>query len=392
MSIDALTRDALYKTISEHDELGSEEFRSKHGVQPGNRFLIERAGHRYDAYELVSATHKRATGSPLSILVFSEREEEFAKILKSFELEVYEATRKHFGEMDGYPVGSSFESRKAAARVGMHRSFQAGIVGTGETGAESIVVSDGYEDDEDFWSVIIYTGHGGKEPGARHQTKDQSFSDSGNAALVTSELSGEPVRVIRGATKSKPDPERHKYLPEKGCRYDGLYRVVGHWMGTGKSGFKICRYRLEAVDAPEKEVTPGTHSQTMQPPAGNHSPGVAVTRIQRKIRSTKIADYVKRLHDHTCQVCGVRLSIGGRGYSEGAHIKALGSPHHGPDVVSNVLCLCPNCHVLFDGGAITIADDFTVHQNGQAPTPLTRHSDHDIAVEYLAHHRSIHPR
>lgn len=38
-------------------------------------------------------------------------------------------------------------------------------------------------------------------------------------------------------------------------------------------------------------------------------------------------------------------------YAEAAHIRALGSPHNGPDVIENVLCLCPNHHVLFDNGA-----------------------------------------
>jgi hypothetical protein len=33
-----------------------------------------------------------------------------------------------------------------------------------QTGAESIVVSGGYEDDEDHGDTIIYTGHGGNDP------------------------------------------------------------------------------------------------------------------------------------------------------------------------------------------------------------------------------------
>lgn len=51
------------------------------------------------------------------------------------------------------------------------------------------------------------------------------------------------------------------------------------------------------------------------------------------VRSVQIAEYVKRLHDWTCD----------RGYSEAAHIRPLGRPHAGPDVLANVLSLCPNC-------------------------------------------------
>jgi putative restriction endonuclease len=44
-----------------------------------------------------------------------------------------------------------------------------------------------------------------------------------------------------------------------------------------------------------------------------------------------------------------------------AHIRPLGAPHNGPDVKENIIiCLCPNHHVLFDSGAITLADDLLV--------------------------------
>jgi predicted restriction endonuclease len=32
----------------------------------------------------------------------------------------------------------------------------------------------------------------------------------------------------------------------------------------------------------------------------------------------------------------------------------LGSPHSGPDVRENILCVCPNDHVLLDYGAIKV--------------------------------------
>lgn len=46
--------------------------------------------------------------------------------------------------------------------------------------------------------------------------------------------------------------------------------------------------------------------------------------------------------------------------SEGAHVRPLGIPHNGPDTLDNILCLCPNCHVLFDGHALTIRSDGTI--------------------------------
>lgn len=63
---------------------------------------------------------------------------------------------------------------------------------------------------------------------------------------------------------------------------------------------------------------------------------------------------VKKRHDYRRQVCGVRLEAQAGPYAEGAHIQALGSPHNGPDVEENILCLCPNLHVLFDNGGFGI--------------------------------------
>ncbi|MEW2076763.1 HNH endonuclease [Streptomyces sp. NPDC013433] len=40
-----------------------------------------------------------------------------------------------------------------------------------------------------------------------------------------------------------------------------------------------------------------------------------------------------------------------------AHIRGLGRPHYGPDELQNLLCLCANCHVLFDGLEIYVDSD-----------------------------------
>ena len=66
-----------------------------------------------------------------------------------------------FGPIPGIEVGATFPDRTSAAKVGVHRPLRAGISGSGAEGADSIVVSGGYEDDQDFGDEIIYTGHGG---------------------------------------------------------------------------------------------------------------------------------------------------------------------------------------------------------------------------------------
>ncbi|KAA5837365.1 hypothetical protein F1721_03450 [Saccharopolyspora hirsuta] len=280
----------------------------------------------------------------------------------------------NFGEVTGVEEGRVFADRRELYDAGVHRALQDGIVGTKDRGAESIVLSGGYEDDEDHGTVIIYTGRGAQDSKGR-QTGHQSFEDTKNAALRTSAFTGEPVRVIRGSKA-------------EGYRYDGLFNVVDAWLGEGVRGYRICRYRLEKCGS-DSSVADLETSVSGELPKGNESPGRRLIKQQRIVRSTRVAEGVKKIHDYRCQVCAVRLEIGAYAYAEGAHIKPLGTPHNGPDVPENILCLCANCHVLFDKGAILIADDLTVSRNGK-DVQLRVDVSHRIDVEYLAYHRSIH--
>lgn len=76
-------------------------------------------------------------------------------------------------------------------------------------------------------------------------------------------------------------------------------------------------------------------------------------------------------------------------YAEAAHIKALGVPHNGPDVLDNLLCLCPNDHVRFDRGAIYIDPDHVIRQTvDDAPLgELRLRSGHTVTDAYIAYHR-----
>jgi putative restriction endonuclease len=110
-----------------------------------------------------------------------------------------------FGHIPGYPVGSRFENRAALAKAGEHRHRQAGISGSVSRGADSIVLSGGYEDDQDLGNLIIYTGYGGRDPATGRQVSDQPFS-LGNRALAYSSLNGLSVRVIRIRLGTAPLP------------------------------------------------------------------------------------------------------------------------------------------------------------------------------------------
>ncbi|MCZ4096017.1 YDG/SRA domain-containing protein [Streptomyces sp. H39-C1] len=298
----------------------------------------------------------------------------------------------HPGSFDGFghppnvPVGSEFANRKSLAAAKVHRPHQAGICGKADRGAESIVVSGGYEDDEDYGNEIIYTGQGGRAAGSNRHTHDQELK-LGNAALVTSISSGTPVRVIRGKGGDK------EHSPASGLRYDGLFRVEEYWSDRGQSNFLVWRYRLRAITADTTSADANAATNIARtPPPGTLAPGRASVSTQRIIRSTAVANHVKRIHNYTCQVCDTRLVTPSGAYAEAAHIRPLGRPHDGPDISSNVLCLCPNHHVLFDMGMLTISTDrrIVIHGNPQGNDYLRESPSHLIAEEFLAYHRAHH--
>lgn len=74
------------------------------------------------------------------------------------------------GEIDGIRDGTTFKSRRELHDTGIHRGLQQGIGARGE----SIVLSGGYVDDEDYGDVIIYTGEGGRDQRTGRQIADQT--------------------------------------------------------------------------------------------------------------------------------------------------------------------------------------------------------------------------
>lgn len=137
-----------------------------------------------------------------------------------------------FGHIPGYPVGSRFENRGELARAGVHRHTQAGIAGTAREGADSIVLSGCYEDDQDFGDEIVNTGYGGRDPQTKRQVSDQPF-DSWNHALARSGLEGLPVRVVRG------EGHRSPFLPKAVSATTGYSwsRSIGTRPGDRASAF-----------------------------------------------------------------------------------------------------------------------------------------------------------
>jgi len=279
---------------------------------------------------------------------------------------------RHFGEIETVDVGTEFASRAELAASGVHRPTQAGISGSSNEGADSIVVSGGYDDDEDYGDYLIYGGQAGFDPNTKQQNEDAELS-RGNLALVVSYNKGLPVRVTRGLGSTR----QHTY------RYDGLYLVERWWVDRGRSGFRIYRFALRKID--DKPIS--TPAGELPLPASNQEPDKVESYTTRIIRDTLVSETVKEIHQHFCQTCSTRIERPGGAYAQAAYIRPLGRPHNGPDAVDNILCLCPNCHVLFDGWAFAIEDDGSLI--GALGGSLFEREDHTVNREYLRYHRRL---
>ncbi|XP_008670073.1 histone-lysine N-methyltransferase family member SUVH2 [Zea mays] len=158
--------------------------------------------------------------------------------------------RRIVGPMPGISVGDAFFFRMELCVLGLHGQVQAGIdyvsagrSASGEPIATSIIVSGGYEDDDDHGDVLVYTGHGGRDPNLHKHCVDQKL-EGGNLALERSMAYGIEIRVIR-AVKSRRSPIGKVYF------YDGLYKVVDYWLDRGKSGFGVYKYKMLRIEGQE---------------------------------------------------------------------------------------------------------------------------------------------
>jgi putative restriction endonuclease len=335
----------------------------------------------------------------------------------------------HFGEVPGEPVGTVYADRVAAKDARVHQVTQQGIAGNRKVGCASIVLSGGYDTDEDYGHEIFYTGRGGQDPKNPRgpHISDQDITISDNAALVRSEETGLPIRIVRGSGHGGD------HAPEAGYRYDGLYRVVKHYPHKHlEDGYIRWMFHLvqltpdEAAEyTPPENVESNAHTyvesdlgsgpvggaadvpraegepRSVDPyfdrpiefviPPGKTDPGSKTVISQRVIRDTKITATVKAMYANTCQVCGTQLVTKHGLYSEGAHIRPLGKPHHGPDTMANIVCLCPNHHAAFDKGGIYIDDELRARDTGGGVIGiLTLHADHKIDVNNIRYHRAHH--
>ena len=174
----------------------------------------------------------------------------------------------HFGPipldaaMDGdagewFPrVGAGWNDRLHCRQWGAHFPHVAGIAGQSGVGAQSVVLSGGYEDDRDEGEWFLYTGSGGRDLSGNKrvstvQSFDQAF-DKMNEALRVSCERGLPVRVVRSAKEKRsayaPPPPEDGVDTGPPLRYDGIYIVTRAYRKPGAQGKLVCRYLFVRCD------------------------------------------------------------------------------------------------------------------------------------------------
>ena len=142
-----------------------------------------------------------------------------------------------FGNVPNVSEGQHFNTRLELSYSRVHRPPRAGVSGSQTEGADSIILSGGYEDDKDFGDVILYAGHGGRNQKSKKQAAHQDLNPQ-NLALIKNYELKLPIRVVRGAALRSP------FTPDTGYRYDGLFYVEAYWKERGKSGFNVYVFKL----------------------------------------------------------------------------------------------------------------------------------------------------
>jgi hypothetical protein len=85
-----------------------------------------------------------------------------------------------------------------------------------------------------------------------------------------------------------------------------------------------------------------------------------VQEVQSQLRNSRHVRELKHLHNNTCCFCGKQTIVGvepDKYYSEAAHIQPVGVPHGGPDTKANMIILCPEHHLQFDRGVLSLRQD-----------------------------------
>lgn len=163
---------------------------------------------------------------------------------------------------------------------------------------------------------------------------------------------------------------------------EGISAIPNYVRITEQNQLQSISHNIKKISEDKREYESGgkaSSNNISKVPKGQNIVKRNLIQNERIIRDTKVSSWVKYIHGYKCQICGVVLEIGeGQPYAEAHHIKPLGNSHNGPDVVENILCVCPNHHALLDFFAVYIEKTKLRHADG-----------YEINEEYIGYHNSF---
>ncbi|WP_436762858.1 HNH endonuclease [Streptosporangium sp. V21-05] len=378
MALSGLRREMVLATIAEFDRLGRDAFLKLYGYRPATGYFLVHDGRRYDSKAIAGVAHRGVDGRPLRPGDFSGGNATVARVLGDLGFEVTKP-------------GQTAEVSSVEELLRKVESLKPAV--SPATGARK-----------------------------RHQPLTLLWA-IGRAAQGKPRLRRwesahrELGRLIEefGLEDDRPNPE----FPVLWLHHHGLWDLPGHadvpaasgrpaqqWMKERQpdSGLRPWAYEIvtDREDIRARIVVRllsayfhGVDHNRLLGRVGldaiSSPPSRREVVMERVIRDSLLADQIKRAHDFRCQICGDRLALRRGFYAEGAHIRPLGKPHNGPDEPGNLLCLCPNHHVLLDRGMVTVQADLTVTDmaSGASLGDLRVTENHEISQDHLEYHRTF---
>jgi len=130
------------------------------------------------------------------------------------------------------------------------------------------------------------------------------------------------------------------------------YKGPTHFKKIRRNRFRLAGKSEHELSATTKEIPKTPIAVDIKEPVQSER---TLQETYRILRDTKLAREVKLANNYRCQICNKTIQLtDGLSYAEAHHVKPLGSPHNGPDIRGNILCVCPNHHVLLDYGVIKL--------------------------------------
>ncbi|MET8140820.1 HNH endonuclease [Sphaerisporangium sp. NPDC005288] len=395
MALSDIRREMVLSAIEEYDKLGRDAFLKVYGYGPARDYFLLYDGKRYDSKAIAGVAHRDVDGQPLRAKDFSGGNATVALTLSNLGFEVTRPSDVIDGHSPENLLQKIFTLKTAASvSPGARKRHQPltllWALGRAARGYDRVVpwtdASPALE------SLLREFGHPGDGIHAEFPVlrlyhhglwdlpcHDDVPSASGSAAQRWMQQN-QPLNGLRSWVHdlvTDHPPIRAQVVLRL---LDEYFRDLDH--------DELLAATL--LIPPPSAITPAP-DEALNMREGTPTPSRRTVTTNRVIRDSALAEQVKLLHDYHCQLCGIRLTTRRGPYAEGAHIRPLGTPHNGPDQPGNLLCLCPNHHVLFDGGAITISDQLVAIDvpAGKPITHIRLADGHTPESQHLAYHRRI---